>query len=154
MGTTALFGAFELLIMLALAITFLVSPGHGTSYTAPLQPGHAPHAFGGILAGMVFSILALSGFEAPAPLAQETRRPGKFIGRAVMLSLFLIGGFYIFTSYASTIGWGTGDMAAFAAGAPDPDARDRLPAAHRNRDDPARRTAAAERELSRRAAGF
>ena len=117
MGTTALFGAFEILIMLALAITFLVSPGHGTSYAAPLQPSHAPHAFGGILAGMVFSILALSGFEAPAPLAQETRQPGKFIGRAVMLSLFLIGGFYIFASYASAIGWGTGNMAAFASNA-------------------------------------
>jgi amino acid transporter len=66
---------------------------------------------------MVFSVLALSGFEAPAPLAQETRRPGRFIGRAVMLSLFLIGGFYILTSYASAIGWGTGNMKAFAANA-------------------------------------
>jgi amino acid transporter len=66
---------------------------------------------------MVFSVLALSGFEAPAPLAQETRRPGKFIGRAVMVSLFAIGGFYIFTSYASAIGWGTGNMAAFASNA-------------------------------------
>ena len=117
MRTTALFGAFELLIMLALAITFLVHPGPGSSYTAPLQPSHSPHGFGGVLAGMVFSVLALSGFEAPAPLAQETRRPGKFIGRAVMLSLFLIGGFYVLTSYASAIGWGTGNMAAFASNA-------------------------------------
>jgi amino acid transporter len=117
MRTTALFGAFELAIMLALAITFLVVPGHGSSYVAPLQPSHSPHAFGGILAGMVFSVLALSGFEAPAPLAQETRRPGRFIGRAVMLSLFLIGGFYILTSYATAIGWGTGRMNAFATNA-------------------------------------
>jgi amino acid transporter len=36
MRTTALFGAIELLIMLALAITFLVHPGPGSSYTAPL----------------------------------------------------------------------------------------------------------------------
>ena len=36
MRTTALFGAIELLIMLALAITFLVHPGLGSSYTAPL----------------------------------------------------------------------------------------------------------------------
>ena len=115
MRTTALFGAIELLIMLALAITFLVHPGPGSSYTAPLQPHNAPNHWGGILAGMVFSVLALSGFEAPAPLAQETRRPGKFIGRAVMLSLVLIGIFYIFTSYSSAIGWGTGNMAAFAS---------------------------------------
>jgi amino acid transporter len=119
MRTTAIFGGLELLIMLALAITFLVHPGPGSSYTAPLQPHNAPNHWGGILAGMVFSVLALSGFEAPAPLAQETRRPGKFIGRAVMLSLVLIGIFYVFTSYASAIGWGTGNMAAFAS-SPDP----------------------------------
>ena len=115
MRTTALFGGIEILIMLALAVTFLVHPGPGSSYVAPLQPHNAPNHWGGILAGMVFSVLALSGFEAPAPLAQETRRPGKFIGRAVMLSLILIGIFYIFTSYSSAIGWGTGNMAAFAS---------------------------------------
>jgi amino acid transporter len=117
MRTTAIFGGIEILIMLALAITFLVHPGHGSSYTAPLQPSKAPNHYEGILAGMVFSVLALSGFEAPAPLAQETKRPGKFIGRAVMLSLILIGAFYILTSYASAIGWGTGRMAAFASNA-------------------------------------
>ena len=117
MRTTALFGAIEILIMLALAITFLIHPGPGSSYIAPLQPSNAPNHWEGILAGMVFSILALSGFEAPAPLAQETRRPGTFISRAVMLSLLLIGLFYIFTSYSSAIGWGTGNMAAFASAA-------------------------------------
>ena len=72
-----------MLIMLALAITFLVHPGPGSTYVAPLRPSLSPHHFGGILAGMVFSILALSGFEAPAPLAQESppagqvHRPGR-----------------------------------------------------------------------------
>ena len=84
---TALLGGLELLIMLALAITFLIHPGTGSTYLAPLKPSSSPHHFGGILAGMVFSILALSGFEAPAPLAQEARLPGKFIGQAIMLSL-------------------------------------------------------------------
>ena len=114
---TALLGGLELLIMLALGITFLVHPGPGSNYLAPLTPSSSPHGFGGILAGMVFSILALSGFEAPAPLAQEARRPAKFIGQAIMLSLVSIGVFYIFTSYASAIGWGTGNMAAFASNA-------------------------------------
>ena len=114
---TALLGGLELLIMLALAVTFLVHPGPGSSYTAPVTPAAAPHHFGGILAGMVFSILALSGFEAPAPLAQEARLPAQFIGKAIMLSLGSIGVFYIFTSYASAVGWGTGNMAAFAANA-------------------------------------
>ncbi len=114
---TALLGCLELLIMLALAITFLIHPGPGSAYLAPLKPASSPHHFGGILAGMVFSILALSGFEAPAPLAQEARLPSKFIGEAIMFSLGSIGIFYILTSYASAIGWGTGDMAAFASNA-------------------------------------
>jgi len=117
MRTTVIFGAIEIAIMLALAFTFLVHPGPGSHYAAPLQPSNAPHHWGGILAGMVFSVLALSGFEAPAPLAQETKRPGSFVSKAVMLSLLLIGVFYIFTSYASAIGWGTGNMAAFASNA-------------------------------------
>src|SRR5580698_4873065 len=112
---TALLGGLELLIMLALGITFLIHPGPGSTYLAPLKPSSSPHHFGGILAGMVFSILALSGFEAPAPLAQEARLPSKFIGQAIMLSLGSIGIFYILTSYASAIGWGTGAMAAFAS---------------------------------------
>jgi amino acid transporter len=111
---TALLGGLELLIMLSLSVTFLIHPGPGSTYLAPLTPSSSPHHFGGILAGMVFSILALSGFEGPAPLAQESRRASKLVGQAVMLSLTATGAFYIFTSYASAVGWGTGNMAAFA----------------------------------------
>jgi amino acid transporter len=119
MHITALLGSLEMLIMLALAITFLVHPGPGSSYVAPVRLSSSPRHFGGILGGMIFSILALSGFEAPAPLAQESRRPGRFIGLAVNLSLLATGIFYVFTAYASAIGWGTGDMSAFAS-SPNP----------------------------------
>jgi amino acid transporter len=113
--TTAVLGGLELLIMIALGMAFLVRPGPGSSYVAPLLPSAAPHQLRGILAGMVFSMLALSGFEAPAPLAQEARRPAKFVGQAVMFSLGGIGILYVFASYASAVGWGTNNMAAFAA---------------------------------------
>jgi amino acid transporter len=114
---TALLGGVEILILLALAITFVIHPGRGSNYLAPLMPSSSPQHLGGVLAGMVFSLLALSGFEAPAPLAQEARLPHKSVSRAIMLSLGSIGLFYILTSYASAIGWGTGDMAAFASNA-------------------------------------
>ena len=117
MRTTALLGGAEILIMLGLAITFLIHPGPGSTYTAPLRPVLSPHKYEGILAGMVFSVLALSGFEAPAPLAQEARRPGKFVAWAVTLSLLAIGVFYVFVSYATAIGWGTSNMATFASDA-------------------------------------
>jgi amino acid transporter len=107
-------GALEVLIMLALGITLLLHPGKGSSYVASLTPATAPNHFRGILAGMMFSVLALAGFESPAPLAREARLPSKSIGQAVMLSLISIGIFYFFMSYASAVGWGTGDMASFA----------------------------------------
>ncbi len=114
---TVILGAIEMLIMLALGVTFLVHPGPGSSAVAPLNPVAAPTGLGGVLGGMVFSILALSGFEAPAPLAQETRRPTRFIYQAIFLSLVIVGVFYIFMAYSSAIGWGTGNIAAFAANA-------------------------------------
>jgi amino acid transporter len=69
----------------------------------------------GILLGMVFSILALSGFEAAAPLAEEAKRPADHVYKAIMWSLFVVGVFYIFSTWTTAIGFGTSkkDMAAF-----------------------------------------
>ena len=114
MQTTVILGGCELLIMLALSITFLIHPGHGSNYLAPISPTLSAHNIQGIIAGMVLSVLSLSGFEGPAPLAQESRRAAKHVGQAVIFSLIAIGVFYVFTSYASAIGWGTANMAAFA----------------------------------------
>lgn len=114
---TAILGTLELLIMVALGVTFLIHPGHGSSYTMPLNPASSPTHASGILAGMVFSLLALSGFESPAPMAQEARLPHKTVGRSIMLALLVVGAFYIFMAYTSAIGWGTSDMPAFASNA-------------------------------------
>ena len=118
--TTAILGGIEILIMLALGVTFLFHPGPGSSWTAPFQPTIAPTGLGGVIGGMVFSILALSGFEAPAPLAEETKLPNRLIYRAIFTSLLIVGIFYIFMAYASSIGWGTGNMAAFATASTNP----------------------------------
>jgi len=118
--TTAILGGIEILIMLALGVTFLLNPGPGSSWIAPFQPTIAPTGLGGVIGGMVFSILALSGFEAPAPLAEETKLPNRLIYRAIFISLLIVGIFYIFMAYASAIGWGTGNMAAFATASTNP----------------------------------
>src|SRR5215469_8913346 len=118
--STAILGGLEILIMLALGVTFLLNPAPGSSWIAPFQPTLAPTGLGGVLGGMVFSILALSGFEAPAPLAEETRLPNRLIFRAIFISLLIVGIFYVFMAYASAIGWGTGNMAAFANASTNP----------------------------------
>jgi amino acid transporter len=64
------------------------------------------------LQGMVFCLLAFVGFEAAAPLAEETRDPKRTIRRAVLLSAILIGAFYVFCYYAATVFFGPDRMQA------------------------------------------
>src|SRR5436190_20169409 len=60
--------------------------------------------------GMVFCILAFVGFEAAAPLGEETREPRSTIPRAIIMSCLLIGLFYIFCYYAATVFFGPDKM--------------------------------------------
>ena len=105
--SAAVLGTLELLIMTALGVSFLVHPAHGSSFIAPFDPRNSPTGLHGIILGMVFSILALSGFEAAAPLAEEAKKPTEFIRKAIMWSLFAVGIFYIFSTWSTAIGFGT-----------------------------------------------
>jgi amino acid transporter len=107
-------GTLELLIVLALSISLLVSPAHPYSWTAPFNPANSLQGFHGILYGIVFSILALSGFESVAPLARETHDPRRLLPRAIFGSILLVGVFFILAGYAGITGWGLDQAKAFA----------------------------------------
>ena len=62
--------------------------------------------------GMVFCLLAFIGFEAAAPLGEESREPRSTIPRAIILSCLLIGLFYVFCYYAATVFFGPDRMQA------------------------------------------
>jgi Amino acid permease len=64
----------EVVVMIALAIAGLMHPGDGRVH---LQDFVSVHAFGkkGFYLAIVFSIFTYTGFEAIAPLAEETRKP-------------------------------------------------------------------------------
>ena len=63
--------------------------------------------------GMIFCLLAFVGFEAAAPLGEETREPRRTIPRAVIWSAVLIGLFYVFNYYAATVFFGPDKMTEF-----------------------------------------
>jgi amino acid transporter len=65
------------------------------------------------LQGMIFCLLAFIGFEAAAPLGEETREPRRTIPRAVIWSAILIGAFYVFNYYAATVFFGPDRMTEF-----------------------------------------
>jgi amino acid transporter len=112
--TAVLLGTLELLIMVALSITLLAFPAHSYNWTAPFNVSNSLQGIHGIWYGIVFSILALSGFESVAPLARETNNPRRLLPRAIFGSILLVGVFFVFAGYAGIVGWGVDQAKDFA----------------------------------------
>jgi amino acid transporter len=107
--TGVLLGSIEIGIFLVVGVLLVVNAT--TPVTASVfipSDGNYLPAF----QGMVFCLLAFVGFEAAAPLGEETRDPKRTIPRAVILSALLIGLFYIFEYYAATVYFGPDKMQA------------------------------------------
>ncbi|AOR35829.1 amino acid permease [Streptomyces fodineus] len=110
-------GVFEILVFLVFAVLLIGRAGgantlsvFGTSHTADGYAG-----IGGVFAGSVYTVLAFAGFEAAAPLAEETRDPRRTMHRAVLGAALGIGLFYVITTYAMTVYFGPDRFAKFGA---------------------------------------
>jgi amino acid transporter len=99
-------GLLEIGILLALSVAALCRPGPGGVNLVPYVPSQAPSA-GGLCLGVVFAIMAFSGFESVAPLAEEAQHSRRNLPRAILGSILLIGVLYLFTSWTVMVGWGT-----------------------------------------------
>jgi amino acid transporter len=100
-------GIIEIAIFLAVSLLLLVNASSPVNAAAFIpSDGNVMPAF----QGMVFCILAFVGFEAAAPLGEETRDPRRTIPTAIVLSCLLIGLFYIFCYYAATVFFGPDRM--------------------------------------------
>ncbi|WP_030948737.1 APC family permease [Streptomyces sp. NRRL S-646] len=110
-------GVFEVLVLLVFAVWLIGKAGadntlsvFGTSHTA-----EGYHGVSGVFAGSVYTVLAFAGFEAAAPLAEETRNPRRTMHRAVLGAALGIGLFYVVTTYAMTVYVGPDRFAKFGA---------------------------------------
>jgi amino acid transporter len=103
-------GLIEIGIFVLISALLIVNAGDRNTLSVfiPGSDGLKP-----ALQGMVFCLLAFVGFEAAAPLAEETRDPKRTIRRAVLLSAVLIGIFYVFCYYAATVFFGPDKMGDF-----------------------------------------
>jgi len=111
-------GFVEIVVFLSLSVALVIKAGHHN--TLSVFTTHYANAKGysgmtGVIAGAVGALLAFSGFEAAAPLAEETRDPRRNVQRAVLLSTILIGALYIFTTYAATVAYGPARFSSFAS---------------------------------------
>lgn len=108
-------GAFEIIVFVVLAVLLIVKAG-GNNTLSVFTTAHTPAAYPGItgvIAGSVYTVLAFSGFEAAAPLAEEARAPRQTVRRAVIGATIGIGLIYILTTYAAAVFVGPDDFFSF-----------------------------------------
>jgi amino acid transporter len=98
-------GAAEMAIVLALAITGFANPGPGGVTLGVFNFGNKL-ALSGFALAVVLSVQGLTGWEAAAPLAEETRDPKRNVPRSVVISIILLGCFLVFTFWGVISGFG------------------------------------------------
>jgi len=107
-------GGAEIVIVLALAFTGFFNPGPGGFSLAVFNPGNigVGTAFGlsGFTLAIVLAVQGLTGWEAAAPLAEETRDPKRNVPRSVLLSIIILGVFLVFTYWGIITGFGVDDI--------------------------------------------
>ena len=107
-------GGIEMLIVFALGLSGLLSPGPGGLSVAPFNPVNIGSAAGFALA-IIFNVQALTGWEGAAPLAEETSDPRRNVPRAVLLSIVLVGVFLVIVFWGLIVGFGVNDVSAVTA---------------------------------------
>lgn len=122
--TGVILGAIEIVVFIIVGVVLVVKAGGNNDlsvFTSHYANAKGFEGWSGVIAGSVFCLLAFSGFEAAAPLAEETENPRKNIPKAVMYATLSIGALYAFTTYAATVAFGPEkfkDFAAYNNGAP------------------------------------
>jgi amino acid transporter len=115
-------GLIETVIVLALGLTGFFKPGADGVSASVFDPGSAPN-FHGLALGVIFAIFAITGWDAAAPLAEETANPRRTIPRAVLGSIVILGVFLVIVSWGQLSGFdsadqlsGSEELPAFALG--------------------------------------
>ncbi|MEA2637902.1 MAG: hypothetical protein QOE18_959 [Chloroflexota bacterium] len=112
-GLVVVLGIIETVIVLALAISGFIDPGSGGVNLHWLNPGNAPSGHA-LFLGVVFAIFAISGWDAAAPLGEESEDPKRNVPRGVLGSIIILGFFLVFVSWGQTAGWGTNKIGSFS----------------------------------------
>jgi amino acid transporter len=110
---TVVLYVFEVLLLLAMSLTILFRGGAtGLSATPFSWPsGHSTD----VLLAFSLAVLAFGGFEAAAPLAEETRNPRRAVPTAVIGAVLISGILYVLGSYALVTAFGVGHAGTLAA---------------------------------------
>jgi amino acid transporter len=104
----------EIGVFIALMISGLVSPGPGGFNGHSFDPSYIPSG-NGLYLGVVYTILAVSGFESVAPLGEETENPKRNLPLAIVGSTVITVIFYMFVNWGVLVGEGTAHLTSFTS---------------------------------------
>jgi amino acid transporter len=102
-------GSLEMIIVFVLGIWGLARPGTG-GFTFGVFDFSKKASFEGFALAIVFSVQGLTGWEAAAPLAEESRDPRKNVPRALVWSIVLLGIFLVLMYWGQIIGYGVKNL--------------------------------------------
>ena len=101
-------------LLLAVLACFILGKGGASGVTLqPFNFHRAPSAHGFFYA-MVFAFTGFIGFEAAAALGEESSEPLKLIPKAILSAVLVALVFYVFVTWAMSVGFGVGNSAAWA----------------------------------------
>ncbi|MDP9411136.1 MAG: APC family permease [Actinomycetota bacterium] len=108
-----IFLAYEVAIVTIMLLVVIFRGGAEGNTLSVFNPATG-NGLGGVFLGMIFGIMSFVGWKAAASLGEETRDPHTSIPRALLGAVALIGTYYVFVTYAATIGFGPNGMDDFA----------------------------------------
>ncbi len=109
-------------LVVVLAIVILGKGGAAGVTLQPFNPSRA-HSAHDFFMAMVFAFTGFIGFEAAAALGEEAAEPRKMIPKAILSAVIVALVFFVFLTWAMSVGFGVADSGKWAS---DPAALDTL----------------------------
>ncbi len=104
--TLIVLATIEIAVLVLFALFGILNPGPGGVNSKPFQIDNN-YGIDKTAVGIVFAIFAFTGFEAVAPMAEESRNPRRNLPLAIIISLLIMGAMYVFCVFGLVVGWGT-----------------------------------------------
>jgi len=120
--TQLVLAAVSAVAIIVLCLFILFKGGDDGVNLQPFNPSLIPSTHGLFLA-VVLAFTAFIGFEASAVLGEETAEPRKAIPKAILGTVLIAAAFYIFVTWAMSLGFGVANADQWAK---DPVALDTL----------------------------
>ena len=100
-------GAITIAVIVLVDLFVVGKGGTGGNTLEPFTFGHTVSGgFNGVFYGIILGVTSYIGFETAADFGEETANPRRAVPIAVLVSVLFAIVFYVWTTYAATIGYG------------------------------------------------